>query len=257
MQSETPIEAQHMNEVAKRDSVPPTSLILEGDPEAQLQYAERAAKALMRRIEAKPKKVLISGKQYLEFGDWQTLSRFFGGTVSTEWVKAIERDGELAGYEARSVVLQHGRTISAAEASCFRSEKNWAKRDEFALKSMAQTRAGSKAMRNAFGWVAELANLPSTPAEEMEDYEDDRPPPKQSTRSGSGSKGPEISSKIESQGERPPALRLAEAAELGTKALQKVWQTLSYEDQVNNETLKETRYKPRAIEVDAMIEDNA
>jgi hypothetical protein len=249
-----------MNDIAKRDAVPPTSLILEGDPEAQLQYAERAAKALMRRIEAKPRKIVISGKQYLEFGDWQTLSRFFGGTVSTEWVKAIDRDGELAGYEARSVVLQHGRTISAAEASCFRSEKNWAKRDEFALKSMAQTRAGSKAMRNAFGWVAELANLPSTPAEEMEDYEEDQPPAKHSARSLAQPrkvKDAEISSKIESQGERPPALRLAEAAELGTKALQKVWQTLSYEDQLNNETLKETRYKPRAIEVDAMIEDNA
>jgi hypothetical protein len=243
-----------MNEVAKRDTVPPTSLILEGDPEAQLQYAERAAKALMRRIEAKPRKIVINGKQYLEFGDWQTLSRFFGGTVSTEWVKAIDREDELAGYEARSVVLQHGRIISAAEASCFRSEKNWAKRDEFALKSMAQTRAGSKAMRNAFGWVAELANLPSTPAEEMEDYEDDRPP-KQSTRSVDKKKL-SLEEAAEIVAEIPPALQLAQAAELGTEQLQKVWGTLSREEKENNKVALDTRFKPRAVEVDAMM-DNA
>src|SRR5262245_3673720 len=133
-----------MNEVAKRDA-PTRMLVMEGDPEAQFDYAERASKVLMKRIEAKPRKVIIGGKQYLEFGDWQTLARFFGATVGIEWTRSIERKEVLAGYEARAVVWQHGQIISSAEASCLRDEKNWAKRDEFALKSMAQTRAGSKA----------------------------------------------------------------------------------------------------------------
>src|SRR5215831_2309633 len=115
----------------KRDLViqAPTGLILEGDPEAQLDYASRASKALMKRVEAKPRKIVINGKQYLEFGDRQTVGTFFGGTVGTEWVKPIERDGAIAGYEARAVVWRHGQMISAAEASCLRSEKNWEKRD--------------------------------------------------------------------------------------------------------------------------------
>ncbi len=114
----------------------------------------------------KPKK--IGNKDYLEFGAWQTLGRFFGSTVGVEWTKpVVDEKGAIRGYEARAEVLQHGVRISAAEASCLRAERNWASRDEFALKSMAQTSASAKALRNAFGWVAELAGYASTPAEEM------------------------------------------------------------------------------------------
>lgn len=39
---------------------------------------------------------------------------------------------------------------------------------EFQLRSMAQTRAGSKALRNVLAWVAVLAGYKPTPAEEMD-----------------------------------------------------------------------------------------
>jgi len=160
-----------MNDIAKYEA---TAVVTEGDPERQLEYAQRASNVLMKRIKSKPKPIIIGGRQYLEFGDWQTLGSFFGGTVATEWVRPIVRDEAIAGYEARAVVWVRGQMISAAEASCLRDEKNWAKRDEFAIKSMAQTRAGSKALRNAFGWVAELGGFAGTPAEEMEDEEDEK-----------------------------------------------------------------------------------
>ena len=160
-----------------------TTLILEGDPEAQLQYAEKAATALMKRVEKKTKKLEINGKQYLEFGDWQTLARFFGATAGVEWSRAIYRDERLAGYEARAIVYQRGQVISSAEALCLNNEKNWGKRDEFALRSMAQTRACAKALRNAFGWVAELAGYASTPAEEASAIEGARAQAKQPRRS--------------------------------------------------------------------------
>jgi hypothetical protein len=38
----------------------------------------------------------------------------------------------------------------------------------FQLASMAQTRAGAKALRNAFAWVVVLAGYQPTPAEEMD-----------------------------------------------------------------------------------------
>lgn len=150
----------------------PATLILEGDPAAQLDYAQKAASALMKRVEAKQKKIIINGKQYLEYGDWQTLSRFFGATAATEWTRPIEHGGKMVGYEARAIVYQHGNIISAAEGMCLRSEKRWNGRDWFALRSMAQTRACSKALRNAFGWVAELAGYSATPAEEMTEARD-------------------------------------------------------------------------------------
>lgn len=148
---------------------PKKELVLEGDPQAQLDFAMKAANALMKAVGQKPKPVMIRGEQYLEYGDWQTLARFFGATASVAWSKKLVDDkGAFIGYEARAEVLHNGLVISAAEAMCMKAEKNWNNRDEFMLRSMAQTRASAKALRNAYGWVAELAGMKSTPAEEMD-----------------------------------------------------------------------------------------
>ena len=167
-----------------------TSMILQGDPEAQLKYGAKAAKALQGVISKKEKQIIFNGKQYLELADWQTLGRFFGCSVKTEWVretKGLEGD---PGYEARVVVLQNGNEIGAAEAMCTREEQKWNARPKyewiygkrtlageekvpsFQLKSMSQTRAASKALRNVFAWVAVLAGYADTPAEEMADVID-------------------------------------------------------------------------------------
>lgn len=138
-------------------------LVLEGDPDQQLEFAQKAAKTLMKWVEQKPKKVVINGEQFLEFGDWQIIARFYGATVGVEWTKGIDK-----GWEARAVVYRNGEILASAEAMCTRDEKNWKNRDEFMIKSMAQTRASAKALRQAFGWVAELAGMKSTPAEEMD-----------------------------------------------------------------------------------------
>lgn len=155
-------------------TVPPKKeLILEGDPEAQLAYASKAAKALMTVVSQKPNPVYIGGKQYLEYGDWQVLARFYGATVEIEWTNPIYKDekdrtpGNIMGFEARALVKRGGEVISSAEGMCTRDERRWAKADDYAIRSMAQTRTAAKALRNAFGWVAELAGYSATPAEEM------------------------------------------------------------------------------------------
>ena len=56
-----------------------------------------------------------------------------------------------------------------------RSEKSWAGRDDFALRSMAQTRATSKALRMPLGFVVTLAGYLATPAEEMMNLKDADP----------------------------------------------------------------------------------
>lgn len=150
-------------------------LVLEGDPEQQLQFAHKAASTLMKWVQQKPNPVSIRGEQYLEFGDWQILGRFYGSTVSTEWTRPLERGGKVIGYEARVIVLRDGITISSAEGMCTRDEKRWASADAYAIRSMAQTRTSAKALRNAFGWVAELAGMKSTPVEEMPDVYDQTP----------------------------------------------------------------------------------
>jgi hypothetical protein len=80
-----------------------------------------------------------------------------------EWTRPVA-DGWEARVEARTLA---GQVVGAAEAECLRTEKQWKSRDDYALRSMAQTRAVSKALRGPLGFVVTLAGFEATPAEEM------------------------------------------------------------------------------------------
>lgn len=142
-------------------------------PELVLEEAQKAAKALKKVIEDKPKKVQFNGKTYLQFEDWQTLGRFYGVTAmvrSTKYVEFGEGDDKVSGFEAQADALLVGnnQAVSSAEALCLNDEPNWSRKPLFQLKSMAQTRACAKALRNVLAWVVVLAGYAPTPAEEMD-----------------------------------------------------------------------------------------
>ena len=167
--------------VAKADQVAPAAplgAIDTFDPNKVLKMAQEAANALNNVIKQKKKPVIINGEQYLEFEDWQTLGWFYGVTVGTIWTKEIWRDGKLIGFKAKARAWRNGVRVSSAEATCTREEEKiskrmggviypWKDKPEFQLKSMAQTRACAKALRNVLAWVAVLAGYRPTPAEEM------------------------------------------------------------------------------------------
>ena len=48
-----------------------------------------------------------------------------------------------------------------------RAERKWAKADDYAIRSMSQTRATSKALRLPLGFVMQLAGFDATPADEI------------------------------------------------------------------------------------------
>lgn len=152
----------------------PTNLAIADAPSEVLRAASEAAKALQDVIEKKPKKVRINGETYLEFEDWQTVGRFYGVTAHVEKTEDVEFSrGEgkppIIGFLARARVIQvaTGQEISAAEAMCLNDEKFWSGKPLYQLRSMAQTRACSKALRNVLSWVVVLAGYKGTPAEEM------------------------------------------------------------------------------------------
>ena len=58
--------------------------------------------------------------------------------------------------------------IGSGIAICTNKEKGKQYFEEYAIASMAQTRAIGKAYRNAFGWLMKLAGYEATPAEEMD-----------------------------------------------------------------------------------------
>ena len=147
---------------------PFTELLPEKAPEEIINDAVRRAKALKDIVDKKEHKVIINKQQYLEFEDWQTMARFYGLLVRTGDALPVTID-KVRGAKARArVYTVSGVEIGSAEAYCLSDEPNWRGKPFFQLASMAQTRAGAKALRNILAWVVVLAGYRATPAEEME-----------------------------------------------------------------------------------------
>jgi hypothetical protein len=166
---------QHHEEAPITALIPqaPHALAIQLQPDFVLAEATRAAKALQQVLETKPNKCIIRGKQYLQFEDWQTLGRFYGVTVkvrSTNFVSFGEGYDQVRGFEATADALlaTGNQVISSAEAMCLDDEDKWHDSPFFQLRSMAQTRACAKALRNVLSWVVVLAGYEPTPSEEMD-----------------------------------------------------------------------------------------
>ena len=149
--------------------VPLSDIAVSRAPKEVLMEASNAAKALTEVISKKKKPVIFNGQHYLEFEDWQTIGRFYGISskiVSSNFVEM----GEVKGFEAHAIAIQTatGKEVSAADSVCLNDEPNWSRKPMFQLKSMAQTRACAKALRNVLAWVVVLGGFGATPAEEMD-----------------------------------------------------------------------------------------
>lgn len=146
------------NELVKRESLPPQEIIND---------ATEKAKVLKSLVSQANLTVTISGRQHLKFEAWQTLGRFDRTTAAVGWSRPIhDRANDIIGYEARAETFRDGVMISAAEAQCTTDEANWKGKELWQLRSMAQTRACAKALRNVLSWIVVLAGYETTPAEE-------------------------------------------------------------------------------------------
>jgi hypothetical protein len=109
-------------------------IALTRDPNKILAEAHRAARALKDVIESKPKeeKVIMGGKQYIEFEDWQTCGKFYNVTAQVEWTKPVEF-GNVRGFHSRANVIDNrtGNVISSAEAMCLNDEEKWSTRPKY------------------------------------------------------------------------------------------------------------------------------
>ena len=167
--------------VAPHPAIESATLNVSRPPQEVLDEARKAAQALADVLDKKKKKVTFNNETYLEFEDWQTLGRFYGITAQVDNTAYVEYD-MARGFEARASALHRGQVISSAEAICLDDERNWAGKPLFQLRSMAQTRALAKTLRNVLAWVVVLAGYRPTPAEEMNGVLSDAPAFKQPTR---------------------------------------------------------------------------
>lgn len=141
----------------------PRTLFATDDPVKIVDAATRVANALADVVRKQKLATRISGREHVRVEGWTLLGSMLGVFPVVVWTRELE-DGWEARVEART---RDGATVGAAEAECRTSEKTWASRDSYALRSMAQTRATSKALRHPLGFVMTLAGFEATPLEEM------------------------------------------------------------------------------------------
>lgn len=157
-----------MNEL---ELVQPQSVNLVKKADGFNQESTAGLQLLKRILDNKPKKVVINGKRHIEFGDWVALGNAYGIDVDTTDVEPVEVF-EVKGFKCKAKVVRidDGTIIGGATAYCLENERNWKGKDYFQIASMAQTRAGSKALANVLRFVVEVDEaISGTPAEEMDE----------------------------------------------------------------------------------------
>ncbi len=153
------------------------TLFRSDEPDEIIARATSTAGSLAEVIRSQKLATMISGREHVRVEGWTLLGTLLGVFPYTAWTRRMnDPEGWEARVEARTL---DGRLVGSAEAQCTRDENMWGntpttrsgkhldRRDDYALRSMAQTRATSKALRQPLGFVMALAGFESTPAEEM------------------------------------------------------------------------------------------
>ena len=138
------------------------------DPIERLEGTSKIVKYMAEQCSGSKFIAPIQGKQYPKVEWWTTVGYGLSLSPQLEWDKRLDREGEIA-YEAMVVVthMPTGRVVARASAICSSKEKSWGNRDEYAIKSMAQTRATGKAYRIPLSFLAVMAGIEPTPADEI------------------------------------------------------------------------------------------
>jgi len=111
----------------------------------------------------------IQGKEFVNVEGWQYAGSRLGIFPLVEHVINFSNEAEMK-YEAKVTLLnvRSGQTVGAGFAICSNKENGKKYYQEFAIASMAQTRAIGKAYRNILAWIIRAAGYEPTPAEEMD-----------------------------------------------------------------------------------------
>jgi hypothetical protein len=111
----------------------------------------------------------VQGKEFVNVEGWQYAGSRLGIVPIVEHVINVSSPEEMK-YQAKVTLfdLRHGTTVGAGFAVCSNKESGKKFYQEFAIMSMAQTRAIGKAYRNCLAWIIRAAGYEPTPAEEMD-----------------------------------------------------------------------------------------
>lgn len=156
------METTDIVEVKTDTTVAPS--VLDAPPRLMVNQVTEMANVLKDVIEQQKMFQQIGPNKYVTAEGWATLGTMLGILPVEKSVAKTEN-----GYEAYINLVNNktGAIIGGASSICTRDEKRWAKADDYAVRSMAITRATGKAYRLAFSWIVTMAGYKGTPAEEM------------------------------------------------------------------------------------------
>lgn len=110
----------------------------------------------------------IRGKKYAHVEGWAFAGAQMGLIPEVVSVTDLSNDKEVK-WQCEVVIkrLKDDKTVARGFAICSNKESTKKTFDEYAVLSMAQTRAIGKAYRNLIGWVMKLSGYEGTPSEEI------------------------------------------------------------------------------------------
>jgi len=133
------------------------------------EQAMKVAEVLQRFVKEKKLTVNIKGKEYPLVESW-----LFAGSQLGLYPIVTSIDNLSNGQEIKYMAtvevkkLSDDRIMSRGIAVCSNKEFSKKSFDEYAILSMAQTRAEGKAFRMLLSWIMKAAGFEATPAEEMD-----------------------------------------------------------------------------------------
>ena len=133
------------------------------------QEAMKVASGLQRFVTEKKLTANIKGKNYPLVEAWQFAGSQLGLYPLLTETKDLTTGTEIK-YQATVEIRRIGsdQLVSRGVAICSNKEASKKLFDEYAILSMAQTRAEGKAYRMLLSWLMKAAGFEATPAEEMD-----------------------------------------------------------------------------------------
>lgn len=178
---EPPLHREPIPEIRALVPVQPGQVLVTdaADPNAMVEAATRLANALKNIVDRQGLFTMIQGRKYPQVEAWATIGRLDNVVAMEARPPVRNEDGSYEAY-VNLVRLSDGMVVGSASALCGApDDEPWGgtkakqgrpaqgPRPEHQRRSMAVTRATSRAFRQQYSWIMTLAGYEATPADEM------------------------------------------------------------------------------------------
>lgn len=136
------------------------------------QQLTKLATVLKQAIVSENLYTNIKGKNYVNVEGWEFAGACTGIVPLVTMLVDLSTESEIK-YRAEVELknIHTNEVVGGGVAICSNKENTKKTFDEYAIASMAQTRAIGKAYRNIFAWLMKIAGYEPTPAEEISEEE--------------------------------------------------------------------------------------